>query len=129
MQPDLGAAYVDGVAINHTGFACDVGVGMGWEREEDYGECEGEAGHNGPKSTPQSLFTPFNHYRSLKIDFFFSSESASVIKPSSSISLYFFNSDLTSTVSNLGAEPFLGCDFFLSGCNMKYLPFPAKSIS
>ena len=27
MQPDLGVAYVDGVAIYDAGLACDVGVG------------------------------------------------------------------------------------------------------
>ena len=43
VEPDLGFAYVDGVAINDTGLASDVGVGMGWEREEDCGECEGDA--------------------------------------------------------------------------------------
>ena len=43
VEPDLGFAYVDGVAINDTGLASDIGVGMGWEREEDCGECEGDA--------------------------------------------------------------------------------------
>ena len=33
VKPDLGFAYVDGVAINDTGLACDVGVGKGWDRE------------------------------------------------------------------------------------------------
>ena len=44
MEPDLGFAYVDGVAINDTGLACDVGVGgKRQEGEEDCGECEGDA--------------------------------------------------------------------------------------
>ena len=43
VEPDLGFAYVDGVAINDTGLASDIGVGGGWEREEDCGECEGDA--------------------------------------------------------------------------------------
>ena len=43
MEPDLGFAYVDGVAINDTGLACDVGVGKGREGEEDCGECEDKA--------------------------------------------------------------------------------------
>ena len=29
VEPDLGFAYVDGVAINDTGLASDIGVGMG----------------------------------------------------------------------------------------------------
>ena len=43
VEPNLGFFYVDGVAVDDAGFACDVGVGGGWEREEDYGECEGDA--------------------------------------------------------------------------------------
>ena len=43
VEPDLGFVYVDGVAVDDAGFASDVGVGGGWESEEDYGECEGDA--------------------------------------------------------------------------------------
>jgi len=42
VEPDLGFAYMDGVAINDTGFACDVGVGGGWERCWGYGNKTGE---------------------------------------------------------------------------------------
>jgi hypothetical protein len=35
VEPDLGFAYVDGVAINDTGLASDIGVGMEWEREDE----------------------------------------------------------------------------------------------
>ena len=35
VEPDLCLAYVDGIAVNDTGFASDIGVGGGWEREED----------------------------------------------------------------------------------------------
>jgi len=35
VKPDLGFAYVDGVAVDDAGFASDIGVGGGWEREED----------------------------------------------------------------------------------------------
>ncbi len=35
VEPDLGFAYVDGVAVDDAGFASDIGVGGGWEREED----------------------------------------------------------------------------------------------
>lgn len=35
VKPDLGFAYVDGVAVNDTGLASDVGKGRGWEREDE----------------------------------------------------------------------------------------------
>ena len=35
VEPDLGVTYVDGVAINDAGLACDIGVGMGWERKDE----------------------------------------------------------------------------------------------
>ena len=35
VEPDFGFAYVDGVAVDYAGLARDVGVGMGWEREEE----------------------------------------------------------------------------------------------
>ena len=44
VKPDLSFAYVEGVAVNDTGLACDVGVGgKRQEGEEDCGECEGDA--------------------------------------------------------------------------------------
>jgi len=35
VEPDLGVGDMDGVAINDTGLACDVGVGVGWEHEDE----------------------------------------------------------------------------------------------
>ena len=34
VEPDLGFANVDGVAVNDAGLASDVGKGKGWERED-----------------------------------------------------------------------------------------------
>jgi len=35
VEPDLGVGDMDGVAVNDAGFAGDVGVGGGWEREDE----------------------------------------------------------------------------------------------
>ena len=35
MRPDLGLAYVDGVTVNDTGLASDVGVGSRYGQGED----------------------------------------------------------------------------------------------
>ena len=43
VEPDLGVADLEGVAVDDAGFAGDVGVGRGWEQEKDYGK--GKAKH------------------------------------------------------------------------------------
>ena len=61
VEPDLGIAYVDGIAVNDTGLACDVCHRNGWKREKDQGEDEGKAYHRGmiPGSfRPVSIFPP-----------------------------------------------------------------------
>ena len=35
MEPDLGFAYVDSVAVDDTRFSSDVGVGGGWKSKDE----------------------------------------------------------------------------------------------